>query len=204
MTPFTSVTSRALALPTAGIDTDIIYPGRFLLITEKQGLGGYAFYEWRRDADGGLRTDTPLNDPRFAGAAILVAGDNFGCGSSREQAPWALYGMGIRTVISTSFGEIFYNNCFKNGMLPIVVDATDLAVLMGEAAAGGVLTVDLAACQIMRAGGSTIGFVVEAWQREMLLNGWDEVTMILARDRAAIGRFEAGQRLSQPWLWTIS
>ncbi len=204
MTPFTIVTSKALALPTASIDTDVIYPGRFLLITEKNGLGGYAFYEWRYDAEGKTRAGTPLNDPAFAGAAILVAGDNFGCGSSREQAPWALLGMGIRAVVSTSFGEIFYNNCFKNGMLPVVVGAADLQSLLADAAAGQRLTVDLVACRITRSDRAPIAFAVESWQREMLLNGWDEVGLILARDSAAITEFETRQRQTQPWLWSAA
>lgn len=195
MTPFTTITSKAIALPTASIDTDIIYPARFLLITEKAGLGQYAFYEWRHE-----RTDTPLTDPAFADAAIIVAGDNFGCGSSREQAPWALSGMGIRTVVSTSFGEIFYNNCFKNGMLPVVVTEPELARLLEDAANGQSITVDLTTCQVST-GATTIPFTVAGWQRDMLLSGQDEIATIIARDAAAITRFETNQRRTQPWLW---
>ena len=201
MTPFTSVTSKAIAVPMASIDTDIIFPGRFLPLTEKAGLGGYASYEWRHDAAGDLRRDPRLTDPAFAGAAILVAGDNYGCGSSREQVPWALLCMGIRAVVSTSLGEIFYNNCFKNGMLPVVVDAVELASLLADAATGGLLTVDIVSCQVTRADGAPIALVVEGWQREMLLNGWDEVGMILARDSAPITAFETRHRQTQPWLW---
>lgn len=201
MTPFLFVTSKAIGLPAADIDTDIIYPGRFLLITDKAGLGPYAFYEWRHDADGGLRSDTPLNDPAFAGAEILVAGDNFGCGSSREQAPWALTGIGIRAIVSTSFGEIFYNNCFRNGMLPVVVDAADHAALIADALAGREIRIDLEARHILRDTGDTIAFPIEDWRRDALLNGWDEVAMILARNGGDIAAFEDVQRGTQPWLW---
>jgi 3-isopropylmalate dehydratase small subunit len=204
MKAFSSVTSRAIGLPAAGIDTDIIYPARFLLITDKAGLGRYAFYEWRHDADGKPRSDTPLNDPAFANAAIMVAGDNFGCGSSREQAPWAMDGMGIRAVISTSFGEIFYNNCFRNGMLPVIVEAADHALLMADALAGRVLCVDLETRRIRREDGSIIAFPVEDWRRDALLNGWDEVAMIRSRHREDIARFEDRQRTTQPWLWADS
>ena len=195
MTPFVAVTSRAIPLPAADIDTDIIYPARFLLITDKEGLGDYAFADWRQ------ARATPFDDPAYAGAQILVAGDNFGCGSSREHAPWALAGIGIRAIISTSFGEIFHGNCLRNGMLPVVVPADAHARLIADAEAGRSITVDLAGRQVVRDTGEAIAFRIDDWRREALLNGWDEVAAILARDMDAVAAFETRQRVDQPWLW---
>ena len=201
MESFTQLTGRAAPLPQANVDTDIIFPARFLLITAKTGLGRYAFYEWRYGPGGEETPEFVLNDPKFKGAPILVAGDNFGCGSSREQAPWALRDLGVRCVISTSFGEIFYANCFKNGMLPVVVEPDQLAELMADAEAGLPMEVDLEARQVRRRSGAPISFEVEPWRREALLNGWDEIAIIIKQDGDRITDFERDQRASKPWLY---
>jgi len=198
---FTTLTAIAAPLADANIDTDIIFPARFLLLTEKKGLGHYAFYERRFDADGAEKPDFVLNREPYRQAQILVAGDNFGSGSSREQAPWALHDFGIRCVISTSFGEIFYANCFKNGMLPVIVTPPELAALQGDASAGLALTVDLAAGHVRRPDGSLVHFDVAEWRRAALLNGWDEIAMILHQESAHIAAFETWQRGSMPWLY---
>ncbi|MBA2934820.1 3-isopropylmalate dehydratase small subunit [Sphingomonas sp. CGMCC 1.13654] len=201
MTPFTTFTAVSASLPDADVDTDIIYPARFLLITEKKGLGRYAFYEKRFDPAGAERPDFLLNRKPFREAGIIVAGANFGCGSSREQAPWALADLGIRCIIAPSFGEIFFGNCFKNGMLPIVLDGEPLARLRADAEAGAMLTVDLDTCLVIRPTGDPIAFTVDPWRREALLNGWDEVSTILARRSDDIAAFERHQQLARPWLW---
>jgi 3-isopropylmalate dehydratase small subunit len=201
MERFTRITALAAPMPQANIDTDIIFPARFLLITAKRGLGRYAFYDWRYGPGGEETPDFPLNQERFKGAPILVAGDNFGCGSSREQAPWALSDLGVRCVISTRFGEIFQANCFKNGMLPVVAAPTALAALMADARAGRPITVDLEREQLLRADGQSISFTVEAWRRDALLNGWDEIDRVLNQDQGRIAAFEQRQRADQPWLY---
>jgi len=201
MQPFTRFTGRAAPLPQANIDTDIIFPARFLLITEKKGLGRYAFYEWGHGPDGAEAADFVLNQDRFKGAEILVCGDNFGCGSSREQAPWAVRDLGVRCLISTSFGEIFYANCFKNGMLPVVVGEADLAALLADAEAGLPIEVDLEGQTLGRRDSPPIAFDLEAWRKEALLRGWDEIAIVLRQDGAHIADFEQRQRTARPWLY---
>lgn len=193
MKTLTWVTGRAISLPDADIDTDIIYPARFLLITQKKGLGAYAFAD-RRDAP-----DFPIraNNDR----PILIAGPNFGCGSSREQAPWAIGDLGIRVLIAESFGEIFYSNCFRNGMLPVRLPPEQVATLRRHAEAGGIITVDLATCTIL-AGAGAIPFIVADDRREALLKGWNDTTRIIALHEDDILAFEAAQRRAAPWLWT--
>lgn len=184
MEPFRIVTGSVTSLSQANVDTDIIFPARFLTITEKRGLGRYAFHD---------RPDMTLTP----GAAILIAGDNFGSGSSREQAPWALADLGIRAIVATSFGEIFQSNCFKNGILPIVLPATDVDRLRTAEH----LTVDLEA-QHIQLQGSVIPFAVDPARREALLEGLDEIARIRNRFAPAIAKFEAGQRHASPWLWS--
>jgi 3-isopropylmalate/(R)-2-methylmalate dehydratase small subunit len=202
MQPFTRLSGLAASLPEANIDTDIIFPARFLLITAKSGLGQYAFYERRHAPDGTPREDFILNTPEARGAPILLAGDNFGCGSSREQAVWALADLSVRCVISSSFGEIFYANCLKNGLLPVVVGAAPLARLMADAAARLPIEIDLADQCVRRRNRETIAFSIEPWRREALLGGLDEISFILDRQTAAIAAFEAHQRTARPWLNT--
>lgn len=200
MEKFTTLRSVAAPLPQDNIDTDIIYPARFLLITDRDGLDRYGFHDWRFDAQGEEKPAFPMAREPWRDARIMVTGTNFGCGSSREHAPWALVDMGIRAIIAPSFGEIFYGNCFKNGMLPIVVGEQDYALLMQDAEQGRTLEIDLEACEIRR-DGDTIAFCVDEEKRAALINGWDEVETILAQNGEDISRFEAGQRASQPWLW---
>ncbi|HEX7873594.1 MAG TPA: 3-isopropylmalate dehydratase small subunit [Sphingobium sp.] len=193
MRELVTVSGQAVSFPDADIDTDIIYPARFLLITEKKGLGAYAFAD-RRDA-----ADFPFKGDEDR--PILIAGPNFGCGSSREQAPWAIGDMGIRVIIAESFGEIFYSNCFRNGMLPIRLPADQVAALRTRAEAGGIITVDLESRSITGAG-TPIEFAVPDDRREALLKGWNDTTRILALHGADITAFEKAQKSAAPWLWT--
>ncbi len=201
MTPFTTLCGMAVPLPEANVDTDIILPARFLLITEKTGLGRYAFYERRYHPDGTLRADFPLNDPRYEGAQILVAGENFGCGSSREHAPWALADLGFRCIISPSFGDIFAGNCVKNGMLPLALSPSHVAPLIDDAEAGHSISVDLMAKTVTGHNGQRISFDFPDGRRDALINGWDEIALIKAQYAPAIAAFEGRQRASQRWLW---
>jgi len=201
MDRFERLTSRAAPMPTADIDTDIIFPARFLLITEKTGLGRYAFYDWRYGADGKPAPEFVLNQPAYGGAKILLCGDNFGCGSSREHAPWALRDLGLTCLISTSFGEIFRANCFKNAMLPIVLPPETVAELLRRATQGVELEVDLTTCTLSGADMTPIPFDVDPSRREALLEGWDEIAIALRKDADAIAEFEQRQRLTQPWLY---
>jgi 3-isopropylmalate dehydratase small subunit len=201
MDRFERLTSRAAPMPNADIDTDIIFPARFLLITEKTGLGRYAFYDWRYGADGKPAPEFVLNQPAYRAAKILICGDNFGCGSSREQAPWALRDLGLTCLISTSFGEIFRANCFKNAMLPIVLAPEPWAELLRLAVEGVELEVDLTACTVFGPGTTPIPFDVDPSRREALLEGWDEIAIALRKDADAIAAFEHRQRAAQPWLY---
>jgi len=193
MKAMSQVCGQAISLPDADIDTDIIYPARFLLITEKKGLGRYAFADRRDDPGFPIREheDRP----------ILVTGPNFGCGSSREQAPWAISELGVRVIIAESFGDIFANNCFRNGMLPIRLSPAEVEAVRTSAEAGETITVDLVSCAITGAG-APIPFTVPDDQRETLLNGWNDTTRILALHGADVTAYEAAQQRAAPWLWT--
>ena len=193
MQPFTTLTATAAPFAEDNVDTDIILPARFLLHTEKSGLGRFAFYERRQELD------FVLDQPRFADAQILVAGANFGCGSSREQAPWALADMRYRAIVAPSFGEIFASNCAKNGMLCVAL--ADTAPLMAAAEMGTAITIDLAA-ETVATGNHVVPFTIDPGTREALLNGWGEVETILGRHGPAIHDFERRQRAAQPWLWS--
>ncbi|NIJ09472.1 3-isopropylmalate/(R)-2-methylmalate dehydratase small subunit [Sphingomonas vulcanisoli] len=202
MTPFTPLTGIAAPLMEENVDTDIIFPARFLLITAREGLGRYAFHDRRFSADGSEQPDFILNQAPFRDARILIADANFGSGSSREQAVWALLGFGIRCVIAPSFGEIFEANCYRNGVLPITLPRDAIASLAQLARAGwGNFTVDLDAQQIVVDRGPTIAFTILPERRLALLNGWDETATILNTREADIATFEARQRSDQPWLW---
>ena len=204
MTPFRSLTSVAAPMPDADIDTDIIFPARFLLLTEKTGLGRCAFHEKRFTADGAERPEFVLHRAPWRDARILVAGPNFGCGSSREQAPWALADLGIRAIVAPGFGEIFRANCYANGMLPVVAGPADHARLMREAEAGRRLTIDLMACVVAAADDDgafePIHFEVPRRQRDALLAGLDEIGLTQRFDAARIADFERRQRERMPWL----
>jgi 3-isopropylmalate/(R)-2-methylmalate dehydratase small subunit len=194
MDTFTTLTSIAAPLPETGIDTDVIFPARFLLLPNKTGLGRHLFHE-RRAAGGFV-----LDQPPYQGARILVTGRDFGTGSSREQAVWALADFGIRCVIGTGFGEIFFSNCFKNGLLPIVLSEADHARILTEAEAALPITIDLPAQTITLADG-VIGFDVEPWRKRALVEGLDEIGMILSDDITQIEAFEAAHRARRPWLF---
>lgn len=198
MEKFTVLTSVAAPLPEADIDTDIIFPARFLLLLDKAGLGKHLFHE-RRHAPGGAATDFVLNTPPFDAASILVADANFGSGSSREQAVWALADFGIRCVIAPSFGEIFYSNCFKNGVLPIVLSGETHDNTMAAARSGQPLTIDLEQQTVMLPNGPAIRFEIDPYRRRALLLGLDEIGGILADDADAIDAYEAKQRQQTPW-----
>jgi 3-isopropylmalate/(R)-2-methylmalate dehydratase small subunit len=180
MEPIRIVKSRTVVLPIDNVDTDQIIPARFLKVTSKAGLGAKLFSDWRYDASGTPKPDFILNRPEAGGAAILVAGDNFGCGSSREHAPWALYDFGFRAVVSTSIADIFKNNALKNGLLPVVVSPAFHQRLV--ATPGAEVTVDLEAQTIALPDGTRERFPVEAFSRYCLLNGQDELAFLLSQD----------------------
>lgn len=199
--PFTDVAGVAIPMRQDNIDTDIIFPARFLLITAKQGLGEYAFYDRRFLAEEQRDADYVLNQPRYAAAPIIVAGANFGCGSSREQAVWALVGMGIRAVIAPSFGEIFAANCLRNGVLPIVLPAPEVAIAMQAAETGAAFTIALPQQTITIGGTAPFSFAIDLDAKAALINGWDETDQILAQYAADIAAFETRQRAATPWLY---
>jgi 3-isopropylmalate/(R)-2-methylmalate dehydratase small subunit len=200
MEKFTTLTAVAAPLNMMNVDTDMIIPKDYLKTIERTGLGRGLFSEMRYNEDGTENPDFVLNKPAYRKAKILVAGDNFGCGSSREHAPWALLDFGVRCVISTSFADIFYNNCFKNGILPVVVSKEDLDKLMDDAERGAnaTLTIDLEAQEIHGPDGGTVHFAVDAFKKHCLLNGLDDIglTMEKADHIAAHERHAAEQR---PW-----
>ena len=200
MDKFSTLTSSAAPLPEADIDTDIIFPARFLLLLDKAGLGKHLFHE-RRVRPDGKQTDFVLNTPPFDSARILVADSNFGSGSSREQAVWALADFGIRCVIAPSFGEIFYSNCFKNGVLPIVLSGESHANVMSAAHSGEPLTVNLDRQTVMLPNGPAIGFDIDPYRKRALMLGLDEIGGILTDDADDIAAFEAGHRRDRPWLF---
>ena len=201
MEPFTQLTGVAAPLAIRNIDTDQIIPARFLKTIKRTGLGKNLFAPHRYRDDGSENPDFILNKPAYRQARILVAEDNFGCGSSREHAPWALADFGIRCVISTSFADIFYNNCFKNGILPIVVSPDDLAKLMDDAGRGAnaTLTVDLEAQTIKGPDGGTLPFAVEAFRKHCLLNGLDDIGLTLEKS-GDVEAFEGRMAADRSWL----
>jgi 3-isopropylmalate/(R)-2-methylmalate dehydratase small subunit len=201
MDKFTKLTGVAAPLPVVNIDTDMIIPKDYLKTIKRTGLGTGLFAEARYLEDGSPNLDFVLNKPAYQNAKILVAGDNFGCGSSREHAPWALLDFGIRCVISTSFADIFYNNCFKNGILPIVVCKDDLDKLMDDASRGSnaVLTVDLEAQEISGPDGGTITFDIDPARKHIMLEGLDDIATTMKSD-GAIASFETKIKSERPWL----
>ncbi len=192
MAQFTTLSARQVALPINDIDTDQIIPAQFLKVTDKNGLGQVVFHSWRFLEDGSPNPDFVLNQPVAQGAQILLAGDNFGCGSSREHAPWALTGFGFRAVISTSFADIFRNNALKNGLLPVVVDAPTHQMLfdLAEEAPQATLNIDLPSQTLTLPGGETVSFPIDGFNKACLLNGTDEIGYVLGFE-AQIKAFEA-------------
>jgi len=201
MDKFTTLTGVAAPLPLINIDTDMIIPKQFLKTIKRTGLGKNLFDEMRYAKDGSEIPDFVLNQPAYRKAQILVAGANFGCGSSREHAPWALADFGIRCVIAASFADIFYNNSFKNGMLPIILPQDQVDLLMDDARKGAnaVLTVDLESQTITRPDGQKISFELDPFRKHCLLNGLDDIGLTLQK-QSKIDQFENNRRLSQPWL----
>ena len=200
MQSFTTLTGVAAPLPMINIDTDMIIPKQYLKTIKRTGLGAGLFSELRYNADGSENPDFVLNKPAYKDAQILVAGDNFGCGSSREHAPWALLDRGISCVISTSFADIFYNNCFKNGILPIVVSPEDHAKLMDDAERGANarLTVDLAAQEIRGPDGGKVTFEIDPFRKRCLLEGLDDIGLTM-QQAETIQSFEDKLAAERPW-----
>ena len=203
MTSFTTLTAIAAPLPIINVDTDMIIPKQFLKTIKRTGLGSALFYEMRFDLNGKPIADFVLNKPEYAQAHILVADENFGCGSSREHAPWALLDYGIRCVIAPSFADIFYNNCFKNGILPVVLPKDDVHKLLDRAQTGGhEITVDLAS-QTVKAGNlGEFRFEIDAFRKKCLLNGLDDIGLTMEK-AVEITAFEAKNRAALPWLYAV-
>jgi len=201
MDKFTKLTGVAAPLPDINVDTDKIIPADYLKTIKRTGLGVALFSEMRYLEDGSENPEFILNQPAYRGAEILIAGENFGCGSSREHAPWAILDYGIRCIVSTSFADIFFNNCFKNGILPIVLPQADVDKLMDDAGRGAnaVLTVDLETQEIHGPDGGVIAFDVDEFRKNCLMNGLDDISLTLQRDEK-ISSYEEKQAASQPWL----
>jgi 3-isopropylmalate/(R)-2-methylmalate dehydratase small subunit len=201
MDKFTKLTGVAAPMPLINVDTDMIIPKQFLKTIQRSGLGKNLFDEMRFDREGNEVEEFVLNRPAYRNAQILVAGDNFGCGSSREHAPWALLDFGIRCVVSTSFADIFFNNCFKNGILPIVLPQEDVDKLMDDAERGAnaVLTVDLEEQVITGPDGGRVAFEVDAHRKHCLLHGLDDIGLTMEKV-SAIDTFETAAAQARPWV----
>ncbi|MBI1684516.1 3-isopropylmalate dehydratase small subunit [Caulobacter hibisci] len=200
MQAFTRLDGRAAPLSLANIDTDQIIPKQFLKTVEREGLGKGLFFDFRFDPAGNEIADFVLNRTEYKGSSVLIAGDNFGCGSSREHAPWALMDFGILCVISTSFADIFNNNCFNNGLLPVVLKPEEVAVLMDEAKGGNhMVSIDLEAQTVISPSGKTFSFQIDPVRKEKMLKGLDAIgeTLMHATD---IDLFESKRAIGQPWL----
>ena len=200
MRPFSKIEGRAAPLPIANLDTDQLIPKQFLKTVTRKGLARGLFYDFRFDFDGNPKPDFVLNQPAYQGTHILIAGDNFGCGSSREHAPWALLDYGIRCVIAPSFGDIFYNNCFENGLLPIRLPADEVHALMEEARGGNHLfAVDLQAQTVTSPSGRVVHFDIHPGRKAKLLGGLDSIGETLEQG-PAIDSYESARARSTPWL----
>jgi len=201
MEKFTTLTGVAAPMNMINIDTDMIIPKQYLTTVGRTGLGKALFFEMRYNDDGSENPDFVLNQPAYRNATILVAGDNFGCGSSREHAPWALLDFGIRCVIATSFADIFYNNCFKNGILPIKLPPEDVAKLMDDAERGAnaTVTIDLENQVITGPDGGEVKFDLDEFKKHCLFNGLDDIGLTM-KNAAKIDDYEDAQKSAQPWL----
>lgn len=200
VTPFTRVQGAAVPFLKDNIDTDVIVRIERLTTLAREALGPYAFESVRFRADGSEDPSCVLNSPEFRGAPILIAGSNFGCGSSREGAVWALMGMGLRCVIAASFGDIFFNNCFQNGVLPVQLPLDQVQVLAAQATAGATFSVDLRSCLITWPDGAQVPFTVDPLRRTALLEGLDAIGLTM-RDDAQIRAWQAADRARRPWAW---
>jgi 3-isopropylmalate dehydratase/3-isopropylmalate/(R)-2-methylmalate dehydratase small subunit len=200
MEPFTRLDAKSAPLPLANIDTDQIIPKQFLKTVERAGLAKGLFYDLRFDEQGVEKPDFVLNRPEYKGAGVLVTGDNFGCGSSREHAPWALMDFGVKAVISTSFADIFYNNCFQNGLLPVVLKAEEVAQLMEEARGGNhVVSIDLETQRVTSPSGKVFTFEIDPQRKQKMLLGLDAIGETLTAAKS-IDTYEMKRALAQPWL----
>lgn len=211
MKPYTREVGLVAPLDRANVDTDQIIPKQFLKSIKRTGFGVNLFDEWRYldegylgldDSKRPLNTDFVLNKPQYQGATVLLARENFGCGSSREHAPWALEEYGFRTVIAPSFADIFFNNCFKNGMLPVILTEAEVDILFQEAAATAdyQLSIDLESQQVIRPSGDAFTFSIDAFRKHCLLNGLDDIGLTL-QDGESIRAFEAKTQASRPWVY---
>ena len=200
MEPFKTLEGVAAPLNMINVDTDMIIPKQYLKTIHRTGLGKALFDEMRFNTDGSEKPDFVLNKPAYRKAQILVAGDNFGCGSSREHAPWALLDFGIRCVIAPNFADIFYGNCFKNGILPIALPQAEIDKLMDDAERGSnaVISIDLEAQEIRGPDGGCITFDIDPFRKQCLVNGWDDVALTL-RNEDRISDFEAKRKREMPW-----
>jgi 3-isopropylmalate/(R)-2-methylmalate dehydratase small subunit len=200
MDKFTKLTGVAAPMKIRNIDTDMIIPKQYLKTIKRTGLGSGLFSEMRFNEDGSENPDFVLNKPAYRDAKIIVAEDNFGCGSSREHAPWALLDFGVRCVISTSFADIFFNNCFQNGVLPIRVSRDDLDKLMEDAERGAnaTMTIDLEAQEIQGPDGGVVKFDIDAFRKHCMLNGLDDIGITMQKD-AGIASYEDDLAKSRPW-----
>jgi 3-isopropylmalate/(R)-2-methylmalate dehydratase small subunit len=200
MKPFTTLTAVAAPLPLANVDTDQIIPKQFLSTVERTGLGKGLFYDLRFDGEGREKPDFVLNQPAYKTAGVLIAGENFGCGSSREHAPWALLDFGVTCVIAPGFADIFYNNCFNNGLLPIALPKEAVARLNDEArGANHVFTIDLASQTVTSPSGGVFHFEIDPGRKQKLLEGLDDIGLTLKR-ADVIGAFEDRRKAAQPWM----
>ncbi|MES2472845.1 MAG: 3-isopropylmalate dehydratase small subunit [Pseudomonadota bacterium] len=201
MEPFNKLEGVAAPLNMINVDTDMIIPKQYLKTIQRTGLGKALFDEMRHNQDGSEKPDFVLNKPAYRGAKILVTGDNFGCGSSREHAPWALLDFGIRCVIAPSFADIFYGNCFKNGILPIKLPQEQVDKLMDDASRGAnaIISIDLEKQEIRGPDGGMIKFEVDEFRRQCLLNGWDDIGLTL-RNEDKVTSFEQQQKTQTPWI----
>lgn len=202
MEPYQKHTSVVALMNRNNVDTDQIIPKQFLKKVERTGFGQHLFHDWRFNADGSDNPEFELNQPAVQDAKILLAGDNFGCGSSREHAPWAIEDYGFNTIISTSYADIFYNNCFKNGILPVIVDEATWNELRAEveAAPGLSFSVDLEAQTLTTPAGKVVEFELDPVRKNNLLKGLDDIAISLQHE-AQISAFEARQKEALPWLW---
>jgi 3-isopropylmalate/(R)-2-methylmalate dehydratase small subunit len=203
MQPFTTLTGLVAPLDRVNVDTDQIIPKQFLKTIKRTGLREGLFFDWRKRKDGSPDPDFFLNQPRYQGATILLTRDNFGCGSSREHAPWALLDQGFRCVIAPSFADIFYNNCFQNGILPVVLRSHEVLTLMREVLAteGYRLTVDLASQTVTTPSGQTYRFDIDPFRKDCLYRGLDPIGLTLQHE-SAIAAYEARRKAETPWLFT--
>ncbi len=201
MQKFDKLSGVAVPLPQINVDTDMIIPKQFLKTIKRSGLGKNLFDEMRFTPEGVEKPDFVLNKPAYRNAQILVTGENFGCGSSREHAPWALLDFGIRCIIATSYADIFYNNCFKNGILPIILPQADVDKLMDDAARGSnaVVSIDLAAQEIRGPDGGMIKFDIDPYRKQCLIEGLDDIGLTL-KQGTSIDQFEHKRAAQQPWL----